>query len=114
MQGVEMGSGTNWSVTEDGARVTVTDHAGERRSLALSELTGVAIETKDTGPFQADLWWLLFGSDQRVALLFPQDAEGQKEVVDRLMALPGFDFNAMIEAMGSTDNAVFPLWRPEG
>jgi hypothetical protein len=69
------------------------------------------IETNDSGPFGADIWWLLFGADDRLACAFPQGAAGEKAAVDRLLGLPGFDHEAMIMAMGSTGNAVFPVWR---
>lgn len=101
----------SWTVALDGARVTTTDHQGTIASMALSALTAIAIETRDTGPFAADLWWLLFGPDLTVAIAFPHDADGVDAVVDDLMSLPGFDYEAMIAAMGSTDNASFPLWK---
>ncbi len=77
----------------------------------MSELRGVIIETDDSGPWGADLWWLLFGADDRVAVAFPGGATGEQVVIDRLMALPGFDFETMTRAMGSTEVAVFPVWR---
>ena len=60
---------------------------------------------------RADVWWLLFGADDRIAVAFPQGASGEQEAIDWLIALPGFDHEAMIMAMGSTGNAVFPVWR---
>jgi len=77
------------------------------------DLGGVIIETNDSGPWGADVWWLLFGSDDKVAVAFPQGASGEKAVVDYLIALPGFDHGAMIDAMQSADNNVFPVWRPK-
>ncbi|MBX3576784.1 MAG: hypothetical protein KF723_06215 [Rhizobiaceae bacterium] len=109
-----MAAGGSWTIAVEGERVTVTDSAGQTAALLLAELTAVAIETKDTGPFAADLWWLMFGPGLALAVAFPQDADGANAVVDRLMALPGFDHEAMIGAMGSTDNAFFPLWKRSG
>ena len=89
-------------------------HRSRRRvpgRLALAELNGVMIETNDSGPFGADVWWLLFGADDRVAVAFPQGAAGEQAAIDWLAGLPGFDHDAMIMAMGSTANAVFPVWR---
>ena len=41
------------------------------------------IETNDSGPFGADVWWLLFGADDRIAVAFPQGATGE-QAGDRL------------------------------
>jgi hypothetical protein len=100
-----------WTVEAAADRITTTDAAGETRSVAMDDLCGVMIETNDSGPFGADVWWLLFGADDRLACAFPQGAAGEKEAVDLLIGLPGFDHEAMIMAMGSTTNAVFPVWR---
>jgi hypothetical protein len=103
-----------WHVAIKGDLIGVTDDAGEGRSIALALLSGVAIETNDSGPWGADLWWLLFDKDDHLACQFPQGATGEQSVVDQLMALPGFDHGRMIEAMRSTDNAIFPVWRKPG
>jgi hypothetical protein len=100
-----------WTVTSVEDRISAVDPGGEVRSVALSDLGGVMIETNDSGPFGADVWWLLFGADDRLACAFPQGAVGEKAAVHRLVGLPGFDHEAMIMAMGSTGNAVFPVWR---
>jgi hypothetical protein len=101
----------HWTVTTLDDRIEAVDPKGEVRSVAFDDLRGVMIETNDTGPIGTDLWWLLFGADDRLACAFPQGATGEKEAVDRLIALPGFDHEAMILAMGSTTNAVFQVWR---
>ena len=100
------------AVDEDFIRVT--DEKGDTRAVAKAELTGVAIETNDSGPWGADVWWLLFGAGDRVDGVFPLGATGEKAAVDYLIALPGFDHGAMVAAMASTDNAFFPLWRRDG
>jgi hypothetical protein len=100
-----------WTVTAVEDRIVTTDPAGASRSVALADLRGVMIETNDSGPVGTDLWWLLFGADDQLACAFPQGASGEKEAISRLAALPGFDHEAMIMAMGSTSNAVFQVWR---
>ena len=106
-----MTSETSWIVDALEDRINVIEPDGSTRFVGLDDLRGVVIETSDSGPFGPDVWWLLFGADEKVACAFPQGASGGKEVVDRLMGLPGFDHEAMIMAMGSTANAVFPVWR---
>lgn len=102
-----------WTVTLDDGHVQVTDDRGAVKRLATAELRGVAIETNDSGPWGTDVWWLLFGADDRVACLYPQGATGESAMLDYLCALPEFDFTEMAKAMGSTDNALFPVWRRE-
>lgn len=102
-----------WTVTLGNGHVQVTDDRGEVKRLAMADLRCVAIETNDSGPWGADVWWLLFGADDRVACLYPQGATGDSAMLDYLCALPGFDFAEMARAMGSTDNALFPIWRRE-
>ena len=97
------------AVTEDSIRVT--DHTGVAKEVRKTDLSGVIIETNDTGPWGADVWWLLFGRDDQVACAFPQGATGESDIIDFLIALPSFDHGQMIKAMGSTNNAVFPVRR---
>ena len=97
------------SVGSDG--ISVADPQGEEQTVALADVNGVMIETNDSGPTGMDVWWLLFGADDRIAVAFPQGATGEQEAIDWLLGLPGFDHEVMIMAMASTVNAVFPLWR---
>ena len=106
-----MNSEAHWTVTTLDDRINAVDPNGEIRFVSFDDLRGVMIETNDSGPIGADVWWLLFGADDQLACAFPQGSIGEKEAVARLMSLPGFDHEAMIMAMGSTTNAVFPVWR---
>lgn len=100
-----------WVVAVDDEAIRVSDEAGGTRAVAKSELAGVAIETNDSGPWGADVWWLLFGAADELACAFPLGATGEKAAVDYLTALPGFDHEQMVKAMGSTDNRLFRVWR---
>jgi hypothetical protein len=97
----------------DGA-YEVTEPEGKVRRLSVAELTGVAIETNDEGPFAPDVWWMLFGADDRVSLVWPLGARGDELTLDSLMQLPGIDLEKMIEATASTERGFFPLWRKPG
>ncbi len=100
-----------WSVVVEPAHVEVTDEVGRVRMMAKAELSGVVVETNDSGPWGADVWWLLFGVDDQLECMFPQGATGDQAAVDFFMSLPGFDLEQMTNAMCSTENAVFPVWR---
>ena len=100
-----------WTVELDGDGIRAIDQTGATMFISGAELASVAIETNDSGPWGADVWWLLFGPDNKLACAFPQGATGEKDVIDHLMALPGFNNQELIKAMGSTANAVFPVWQ---
>lgn len=83
---------------------------GPTRSIAWNAVDSVAIETNDSGPWGADVWWRFEGHPETLA--YPQGATGEKEVLDLLSErFPGFDYDAMIGAMACTDNQRFVCWR---
>ena len=100
----------DWLVSLTGERLSVADPKGETRELVMADLSRVVIETNDSGPWGSDFWWLLFGPDGELVLAFPQGASGEKAAMDRLLALPGFDHEAMTRAACCVDNATFPVW----
>ena len=90
--------------------VGVVTPAGEAHRIAWKAVEAVAIETNDGGPWDADVWWVLEGEGTRVA--WPQGATGDEEMLSELpKRFPGFDHEAVISAMGCTDNARFDCWR---
>jgi hypothetical protein len=100
-----------WNVSADERGFSATDHDGKTMFAPRQHLTSVAIATNDSGPWGADVWWLLYGADGQLACGFPQGATGEKDVLDELMALPGFDQGETIKAMGCTSNATFIVWQ---
>jgi hypothetical protein len=85
---------------------------GESQSISWSEVIRVAIETNDSGPWGADLWWLLEGRDKRCT--YPGGATGD---LDALRAFPdrfpGFNDKAVTKANGCTSNARFVCWEKQ-
>ena len=104
-------SRANWSVEASDDRIAAVDPDGQLATIAMSDLGRVFIETNDSGPFGEDVWWLLLGRNERVAVRFPQSADGEHAAVEALLKLPGFNYEQMITAMGSTEHAFFPVWR---
>ena len=100
-----------WTVVLDDRGIRATDHTGDTMFVSNADLSSVAIETNDSGPWGADVWWLLFGPDGDLACAFPQGATGEKDAADHLMTLPGFNDQELIKAMASTANAVFQVWK---
>lgn len=103
----------NWAVEVTEHEIRVTDHVGQGGSISKLDLTRVVIATDDSGPLGDDVVWLLYDADDQLACLFPIDADGQKDAVAYLMALPGFDEATMIDAMGSTRVERFLVWSRE-
>lgn len=81
--------------------------------LAMKDLKEVAIETNASGPWGADVWWLLTGSSPDARCAYPGGATGEQRMLQWLQALPGFDDKSVIAAMGSTANARFVCWRAD-
>ena len=88
-----------WTVATDANGIRATDQTGSIKSISHAE------------PWGADFWWLLFGPDGQLACAFPQGATGEKEAMNYLMALPGFKNDELGKAIGTTDNAMFLVWK---
>jgi hypothetical protein len=82
---------------------------GRVERVGWSELQKVEVVTTSDGPLAPDVFWVLHGTAGGCAV--PQGATGDKELLERLQALPGFDNQAFIEAMGSTSDRRFLCWQ---
>jgi hypothetical protein len=69
----------------------------------------VVLATSD-GPFAEDVFFVLSGQDG-TGCVIPQGAPESTQLLERLQRLPGFDNEALIRAMSSTQDATFPCWR---
>jgi hypothetical protein len=92
---------------DQGVCRTMSD--GTTETVTWDELREVAIVTNDEGPFADDVYWVLSGATRGCAV--PSGAEGMKELLPRLQALPGFDNRVVVEAMGSAADAKFVCWK---
>ena len=79
-----------------------------QESVTWASLRSVTILTTDEGPFMEDVWWLLEGESGRVAV--PGGAPEVTAIMDRLEQMPGYKPEAVVQAMGSTENARFTVW----
>jgi len=70
-------------------------------SIAWVDLNLVAIVTTADGPISPHVFWVLAGDKSEGAILL--DAAGSDQLLPKLQALPGFDYDAFIEAMSSAD-----------
>jgi hypothetical protein len=98
----------------DECGVSVSYANGETRKIAWPELSMVGITTTDEGPFFADVFWGLHGSDGKVKVVYPGGSTGEREMLLELQRrLDGFDNEELIRAMGSVSNASFLIWKEE-
>jgi tellurite resistance protein len=55
------------------------------------------------------VFWVLVADGS--GCVVPSEAEGTDQLLKRLQELPGFDNQAVIQAMASTDNREFLCWK---
>ncbi len=89
--------------------VTCHHPDGTLESVGWDDLQKVEVLTNSDGPLLPDVFWLLHGTEKGCCI--PQGATGDAELLDRLQKLPGFNNQAFIESMGSTQKALFLCWQ---
>jgi hypothetical protein len=70
----------------------------------------VVVATDDSGPWGADVVFLLYSDDPEPVGLFPLEAAGRGDFVKWLSGLPGYRDRALAKAMGSTKVATFNVF----
>lgn len=107
--------GPLWVVQAGDGGVTAVGPDGTRHQIDWPEVRSIVIRTSDVGPLGEDVHWEVTYGDGGAVLAIPGSAPG----IDQLLSaggeyLEGFDHEAVIEAMGSTDMATFQIWPPSG
>lgn len=74
--------------------------------IRMADLAAVYVETNDSGPWGADVWWLLSDDTGQKRVAFPQLATGEDAALERLRRLPGFE----TRGMNSGENGRFMCW----
>jgi hypothetical protein len=93
---------------EHGISATYPD--GTIQSIRWDAVRRVAIETNDSGPWGADVWWLIEGSQAHCT--YPGGATGEIEALKALESrLAGFNDERVVQAMGCTSNKRFVCWQ---
>ena len=96
-------------ITIDGDVMQVKDPKGELSSISREDVHEISIETNDSGPWGADVWWVLKTAAGRV--VFPQGATGEEKALTWFQSFVGFKDSVVIEAMGCTSNERFACWK---
>ena len=96
----------------DDERICLRNPDESIEEILWSELMGFDIETNSLGPLGLDLFWVLYG-DQERGCVIPQGATGCDGLLEKLQELQGFDNEAFVEAMASTSDGSFEIWKRE-
>jgi hypothetical protein len=97
-------------VTFDDVGIVATYPKGEAQRISWAEVEQVMIETNDSGPWGADVWWILTGSGRICS--YPGGATGDPEALEEFpKRFAQFRHEEVIRAMGSTSNARFVCWQ---
>lgn len=102
-----------WSVAVSGANIITTDGAGERRVVAISDLSSIVVATDDSGPWGDDVVFILYGSGGQPLSIFPSDALGNEGFVAWMATTPGYRDRELARSMASTQVARFTVWTAE-
>ena len=98
-------------VTPSPETLTLTHPDGQTIVMAWDDVAAVRLRTSDEGPLSEDVFWLFDRRDGMPTLSIPNGATGIADLVTMIgSALEGFDHDAIVAAMASTDNADFTAW----
>jgi len=95
------------SVVIDEQGVSVTAGDGKVEQVAWHELQAIDIVTTDEGPFVEDVFWVLHAEGHGCVV----PGQFGNALLDHANHFPGWNTEAVLAAMGSTDNARFEVWR---
>jgi len=107
--GLGQGVAARPEIGEKPVRVAAAPHR-----MMLDKVAKVIVETWDTGPFPTDHCWLLADEKDRILMVLPTGIGLAGEVLDRIGKTKGFDKKAIRQAMRSTREGRFIVWRREG
>jgi hypothetical protein len=92
-------------------RISCTRPDGTVESVDLADVAAIEVRTNRRGPFLTDVFYVLLGPVG--GCVVPVGATNETELLDLVLKLPGFDSRRFSEAMASTEDSVFPVWRRE-
>jgi hypothetical protein len=94
----------------DDERIRCLFPDGTVQQMAWDKLRAVIIETNDKGPFEEDVFFLLWSDSEEDFCAIPQSADSTQSLIAKLQCLPEFYNEAVIRAMGCTSNRSFLCW----
>jgi hypothetical protein len=91
--------------------VSCLSPGGRCETVWWNDLIRVLVVTTDQGPFVDDIFWVLQGQNGQCVV--PSESQGVDALFDRLKKLPGFNWDAAIDASSSVENREFLCWERE-
>lgn len=82
--------------------------------MSWNQIKAVVIETNDRGPWEEDVYFILFSNSEDNLFSIPQCADSTQDLIVRFQSLPDFDNEAVIKSMGCTSNRSFLCWEQKG
>ena len=98
----------DFQLTIDSSGVRLQRPNGNVESVTWDDLQTVTMVTTDEGPLLEDVFIVLHGTNGDCAV--PSGAPESDDLLKRLQQLPGFDNEAVIQAMCSASNNEFLCW----
>ncbi len=89
--------------------ISIIDFENRERTLRADDIVKISIATTDQGPFMEDVFLEILDVNEDVYSI-GQDNPSYDDVYGFVSAFPGFDYEAVIKAMGCTDYAEFTCW----
>ena len=80
-----------------------------KNKVEWDKINRIQIVTTDEGPEVCDVFYMIQDSDGG-GVCIPQDREESEVITNRILNLPGFDYETFTRAMGSTENKWFDVW----
>ena len=100
---------SKWIVELTGSVLKTVDYEGLEKSIEVTKIEQIIVETNDSGPWGTDVWWRILTKEGLLSV--PGGATGESEMLKNFQAFQEFDNEELINAMSSTDNAEFVVWR---
>lgn len=95
--------------------LTLSHPDGQTVVIPWDDVTAVRLRTSDEGPLVEDVFWLIDRRDGMPTISIPNGATGVADLVTMVgSVLEGFDHDAIVAAMASTENADFTAWLRPG
>lgn len=103
------------AVAFDTGRILLYQSDGRCGSIKWDDLGSVTLATMADSDIGADAFWLLLNRDRSQFLAVPVGADGEQDLLLAMqLRLRGFDNEAVIEAMTSTETEHFAVWDAAG
>lgn len=100
-----------FDVATSDTALTLTHPDGRTVVIPWDDVAAVRLRTSDEGPLAEDVFWLFDRRDGMSTISIPNRATGIADLVTMVgSVLEGFDHDAIVAAMASTDDADFTAW----